>query len=195
VPPSPPSRDDVRSPAWIRDFARDLEPTPGVRRSPAPARPARRARADERGDLDLRRENRQTILAFVRDFEFHVEVPGSTEGGFPYDELLDVLEEAGRDFRADSRRLRDFVKIELLREFEDYPKRVTSTQLSQFADPIIIEWICKRFDLGGVDVRLTRLSPEYARRKRREGWDSRIGIRTGGLRGTIESDGHAVVTV
>lgn len=112
-----------------------------------------------------------------------IRVPGvHPSSGLTYDDLLDILEAQGRDFRAETTALDRFVLSELQLRFEELRRIPTVREFNEAMGLAVLSWIVKRFEGKVRDVKLRRLSLDYARAKRRAGYGDRpIGVRTGSL--------------
>jgi hypothetical protein len=191
----------------IRDTARDLG-RPGT---PQSAQPPRQPPRDTGPSLqDIRRANTALIIAFVAGMRWSLRVPGMhteapTRGmhagsrhriarahrsaTVSNDDLLGYLAAMGKDFGADSRSLHNRVKIDLLNEFENYPRLIQAPQLKQFASAMIIATIVKRIKEDLRDVRITANKPATTARKAALGQSQRVGEAGGGLVSAIEHIG------
>lgn len=110
-------------------------------------------------------------------------VPGAhPSSGLTYDELLDVLEEQGRDFRADTTALRRSVLAEVQTRFEELGRIPTVAEFNEAMGLAVLAWVTKRFEGKVRDFPRRALSIAYARAKKRAGYGDRpIGVRTGSL--------------
>lgn len=135
----------------------------------------------------IRPTDRGAITRWVRErfraSTWALMVPGNHPGSsLTYDELLDVLEEQGRDFRADSTALDRFVLAELQTRFEQLGRIPTVAEFNEAMGIAVLTWITKRFEGKVRDFPRRRLTLEYARAKKRAGYGDRpIGVRTGAL--------------
>lgn len=149
----------------------------GFAAPPAP----RPSPADRAAAAALRRSLAAALGRFARALEFTVTVPGTHHSGLSNDELFEVLAAQGRDFAADTRRLRDHVRIGLLQAFGDAEAVPLLLDVEQEAKALVLAWVAARMDGRIRDERLTPLTPRYAARKRRLHPDRPIGIATGAL--------------
>ena len=112
-----------------------------------------------------------------------LQVPGvHPSSSLEYDELLDILEAGGRDFRADTTALNRFVLAELQMRFEELGRFPLVREFNEAMGLAVLSWVVKRFEGKVRDVKMRRLTLAYARRKKRDGYGDRpIGVRTGSL--------------
>lgn len=162
----------------VRDRAEDL-----------PREKVGTVRPDSRGVIV------RTIREMFRARAWTLEVPGVHPGsGLEYDELLDILEEHDRDFRADTPALNRFVLAELQLRFEELGRTPTVREFNEAMGLAVLAWIVKRFAGTVRDVKLRRLTIPYAKRKRRMGYGDRpIGTATGSLAHRVAEFGRVNV--
>lgn len=130
---------------------------------------------------------------FAKRMDWTLNVPGS-HGEVSNAVLLGYLAEQGRDFAADTRSLRDHVRLVLQTKFEGYQRAPNAVELKRVAAEAILAWIVARFDNKVRDIRIKRNAPAYSLFKRKHGFDSRPGIRTGQLRDAVRDDGSIKIT-
>jgi hypothetical protein len=102
-----------------------------------------------------------------------------------YEELFEILQGQGRDFAADSPRLRAYIESALKEQFGDSKRAPGVQQARQIAGAAIIEWILNRLERGLRDVPIKPNDPAYRRWKQKYAAYSRVGMRTGALRNRI----------
>jgi len=112
-----------------------------------------------------------------------MQVPGvHPSSGLTYDDLLDILEAQGRDFRAESSALNRFVLAELQLRFTELGRMPLVKEFNEAMGLAVLAWIVKRFEGKVRDVKMRRLTLDYARRKKALGYGNRpIGVATGSL--------------
>ena len=135
----------------------------------------------------VRPDDKGVITRWIRErfraSTWRVEVPGVHPGSsLEYDDLLDILEEQGRDFRAETPALKRFVLAELQIRFEELGRTPTVAEFNEAMGLAVLAWIVKRFAGTVRDVKMRRLTLAYARRKKRAGYGNRpVGTATGSL--------------
>ncbi len=125
---------------------------------------------------------------FSRAFHWALSIPGTHYSGLSNDALAEVLAAQGRPFLSDTPELRDHVRERLsagLREWD-------SERAVAIAARATRDWIVARIERGGVDVELDALDPDYRAQKTADGFDRRIGIKTGAWLGSVK---NAVVEI
>lgn len=135
------------------------------------------------------------FAALARRLSFVLRVPGTHPGGLSYERLLAILAEQGRDFAADSKRLRAHIATAWLEQFGGATRAPGQAQLKQFAAAAIIEWFVARFDSGLRDVPIKSNDSAYRAWKRRHAAYSAPGMRSGKLRDRIKNQGNVKVTL
>lgn len=153
----------------------------------------RDARVARQQAAALKRALGEHLKTFARTLGFAVVVPGTHAGGISNQALFDLLAAQGRDFGANTRRLRDHVKIALLDAFEGEPIVPLVFEVQRVAAEAVLEFVAARLDGQVTDVRLAPLSPEYRKAKRRAGYGGRPGTRTGALRDAVLGHGRVVL--
>lgn len=158
-------------------LSRELRTGIEEREPDLPARKAGTVRPTDRGAIT------RWVRERFRASTWSLFVPGQHPGSaLSYDELLDVLEEQGRDFRADSTALDRFVLAELQIRFEELGRIPTVAEFNEAMGLAVLSWITKRFEGKVRDFPRRRLTLRYARDKKRAGYGDRpIGVRTGAL--------------
>lgn len=154
-----------------RDLSRGLDDAP----SSTPRRPDRITAA--------------AVTRWVREraraTTWSLAVPGYHPGSdLTYDELLDVLEEQGRDFRADTTALRRSVLADVQLRLADLGRMPLAREFNDAFAAAVLAFIAKRFGVGGFvrDIKPRRLTLAYAKRKAADGYGANpIGVRTGAL--------------
>lgn len=146
-------------------------------------------RPDERGLIT------RTVREMFRARSWSLDVPGVHPGsGLEYDALLDIFEEHGRDFRAETPALNRFVLAELQTRFEELGRLPTQREFNEVMGLAVLAWIVKRFAGTVRDVKMRRLTMAYAHRKRRLGYGNRpIGTATGSLAHRVAEFGRVTV--
>ena len=124
------------------------------------------------------------MRAFADRLRFTLRIPGTHPSGLSYEELFDILARQGRDFGADSPRLRGHIRYALREQF-DGGRPPGKAQLRQIAEAAILEWILSRIETGLRDVPIRPNDSKYRRWKMRYAAYSRVGMRTGALRDRI----------
>ena len=135
------------------------------------------------------------FVALARRLSFVLRVPGSHPRGLSYDELLAILAEQGRDFAADSKRLREHIAIAWREQFGGATRAPGQAQLKQFAAAAILEWIVARFETGLRDVPIKPNDSAYRAWKRRHAAYSVPGMSSGKLRDRVKNQGNVKVTL
>lgn len=137
----------------------------------------------------------RAIRARVRGVSWRLQVPGVHPGSsLTYDELLDVLESQGRDFRAQTSAMDRFVLAEVQTRFERHTHIPLMREIDEVIALAVLSWVVKRFEGKVRDERLRRLTLDYARRKKRDGYGDRpIGVRTGALALRLAEFGRVIV--
>ena len=159
--------------ALARDLRRELDD-----REPAlPARKPGTVRPADRGAIT------RWVRERFRASTWSLFVPGDHPGSsLTYDELLDILEAQGRDFRADSTALRRFALAELQTRFEKLGRMPTAAEFNEAMGLAVLSWITKRFEGKVRDFPRKGLTIAYARAKKARGYGDRpIGVATGAL--------------
>jgi len=136
---------------------------------------------------------RPALKAFAQRLTFTLRVPGAHPSGLAYDELLRILADQGRDFAADSTKLRDHVARALVEQFGDDRRPPGLTQLRQIAAAAILEWVLTRLEMGNRDVPIKPNEPGYRAWKQRNANYSRPGMRSGALRDQLRDKGRVAV--
>lgn len=142
---------------------------------------------------DARAQQRLIYETFARALSYALQVPGVHPSGLRYDELLRILAEQGRDFTADSTRLREYVARGLAAEFADARRPPGVTVLRQIAGALILEWVLNRLEGQLRDVPIKPNAPVYRAWKRRHAAYSAVGMRTGALRNVLRDKARVVV--
>ena len=130
----------------------------------------------------------QALRTFARNLSFALRVPGVHPSGIHYDELLDILAAHGRDFAADSDRLRKHVEQGLLDEF--HGKTATASERRDVAAALILQWVLSRLEGQLRDVPIASNASTYRAWKRKNARYSAPGMRSGALRDAIKSRGQ-----
>jgi hypothetical protein len=134
------------------------------------------------------------LKAFARRLDYVLRIPGTHPSGLSYDELFGILARQGRDFAADSPRLRGHIARVLEEQFGDSRRAPGVTQVRQFAESAILDWILNRLERGLRDVPIKPNDPAYRRWKQKYAAYSRVGMRTGALRNRIRDNARVKVT-
>lgn len=136
------------------------------------------------------------IRPFARDFAWTLHVPGGYASGASFDDVIGYLAAGGRPFGLeDTKALHDHVRRGLIARFEGTSRMPSLAQLAAATEPLVIEWVLKRFDGLVKDTRRTpRLHATVAAYRRAGLSDKPLGQRTGTLRDRIASDGQVAVT-
>jgi len=132
------------------------------------------------------------LTAFARRLQYTLRIPGTHPSGISYEELFEILANQGRDFGADSPRLREHIRYALREQFEG-GRPPGKAQLRQIAEAAIIEWIVSRIETGLRDVPIKPNDPKYRRWKMKNAAYSRVGMRTGALRDRIRDNARVKI--
>lgn len=133
------------------------------------------------------------LRAFARRLDYALKIPGSHPSGISYDELFSILQDQGRDFAADSPRLRAHIERALEEQFGDSKRPPGVQQVKQIAGAAIIEWILNRLERGLRDVPIKPNDPKYRRWKQKYAAYSRVGMKTGALRNRIRDNARVKI--
>jgi len=136
---------------------------------------------------------RPALKAFAQRLTFSLRVPGAHPDGLAYDELLGILAAQGRDFAADSAKLRTHVANALVEQFGDDRRPPGVTQLRQIAAAAILEWVLLRLESQLRDVPIKPNDPAYRAWKKRFAAYSAVGMRSGALRNALRDKGRVTV--
>lgn len=132
------------------------------------------------------------MRAFADRLRFTLRIPGTHPSGLSYEELFDILARQGRDFGADSPRLRGHIRYALREQF-DGGRPPGKAQLRQIAEAAILEWILARIEMGLRDVPIKPNESSYRRWKVKHAAYSRVGMRTGALRNRIRDNARVKI--
>ena len=149
------------------------------------------SRAVEADAKAQRARNEQALRTFARNLSYSLRVPGIHPSGLHYDELLDILAAQGRDFTADSSKLRAHVEKGLLEELGDGPS--TAAERRSVAAALILQWVLNRLERQLRDVPIKSNESTYRAWKRKHARYATPGMRSGALRDAIESRGQVIV--
>lgn len=152
------------------------------------------ARVAERPGAALRRALTAQLREFARAMGFELVVPGTHTGGIANQRLLEILAARGWDYGADTRRLREYVRLTLLNEFADADAVPLRLEVEQVAAGAILEWVARRLERRATDIDRPALSPQYARAKRRRFGTGRAGSASGELAESVTGLGRIVFT-
>ena len=137
----------------------------------------------------------RAINSIGRGFTVALAVPGKHYSGLSYDELLDILEAQGRDFRATTPTMRKAVLAAVTARLENARAMPTEREIRDALADEALAWIAKRFAGKVRDERLRALTLPYARRKAKDGYGGEpIGTRTGALASRVEDYGRVTLT-
>lgn len=159
--------------------------------------------ADRFGDVEPRTTRKRAtpaeivraVRGVVRTVTLALEVPGVHYSGLEYDHLLEILASQGRDFDADTETMRSAILAEVSLELENLGRMPTAKAIREAVARAALAWILKRMTGKVRDVRIRRLTMNYARAKRAAGYGGRpIGIRTGSLALRVAEFGRVKVT-
>ncbi len=114
---------------------------------------------------------------YAAGFTFELIVPGAHYNGISNQGLLEVLARQGRDFAADTPKLREHVRHALVAAFQH--QEWDDDTAGQIAQDAILAWIVDRIESQGVDIPLAPLTPDWSAWKAHKGYDSRIGVAKG----------------
>lgn len=157
----------------------------------AAASPSTPSRRGALSDAQVDRE----VSRMAREVEWSLGVPGRHYSGLSYDELLDVLEAQGRDFRGDTSALRRAVLADVQIRLAGIGRAPTWAEFRALYAEAVLAWVVKRFDAKVRDVPVRRLTVAYAKRKAADGYGGNpIGTRTGSLAARVEDYGRVTVT-
>lgn len=167
----------------------------GFAAAPSLAEAARRQADLERAQArELRRQLGAALRTFAATFGWReIVVPGTHPGGIGNQDLFDLLADRGWRYGADTRRLRDHVRVTLLSEFEDATTVPLRFEVEQVAVGAVLEWIARRLDRDVTDIDRPALAPAYARAKRRRFGSGRAGSASGALAAAVRR-GRLVLT-
>jgi hypothetical protein len=175
MPPPPPRDDTGRGVGFaVRDLVREY------------TQPSLTSDFVRRGLLE------SAARQFVSQLAFTLDIPGEHYSGLSNQHLFDILAAQGRDFGARSRELDEHVRVELIREFSDYPYVPSSTLFRQVTGDIIAEWVVARMEGTIRDVPIRPLAAPTLAFKRKHGFDHRVGIMRGDLLESVKSMGVRV---
>lgn len=156
------------------------------------------ARAQDRIAEAQRREFKRTLGEYLRQtartFGYEVVIPGTHDGGLSNQALFELLAERGWNYGADTRRLRDYVKLALLDAFDASDLVPLRFEVEQTIAGAVLEWVARRLDRTVSDVRRPALAPAYARAKRRRFGSGRAGSARGDLADAIRDHGRLVIS-
>ena len=160
-----------------RALSNDLAAGLSERESPLPLASPGKVRPADLGAIT------RWVRERFRASTWRVQVPGVHPGsGLTYDDLLDILEAQGRDFRAESTALNRFVLAELQIRFRELGRMPLVKEFNEAMGLAVLAWVVKRFEGKVRDVKIRRLTLAYAHEKKRAGYGDRpIGVRTGSL--------------
>lgn len=160
-----------------RALASDLRDAVDEREPSLPARRVGAVRPTDRGAIT------RWVRERFRASTWSLFVPGRhPTSSLTYDELLGILEEHGRDFRAETPAMRRYALAEVQTRFEELGRIPTVAEFNEAMGLAVLAWIIKRFEAKVRDVPMRRLTLDYARAKKRAGYGDRpIGVRTGSL--------------
>lgn len=147
-------------------------------------------------EADARQQQRhveQALRTFARKLTYSLHVPGSHPDGISYDDLLDVLASQGRDFTADSTKLRDYVERGLLEEFAGDTTPPSASERKQIAAALVLRWILNRLESQLRDVPIKSNHAAYRAWKRKHARYSAPGMKSGALRDAIKRHGEVTV--
>ncbi len=122
---------------------------------------------------------------FSRAFHWSLSIPGTHYSGLTNDALLEILAAQGRPFASDTPQLRDHVRDRLVAAFGAAvwePERAVDVTARA-----VREWIVRRIEQQGLDVKLDELDDDYRDAKVAHGFDRRIGIKTGAWLGSVKN--------
>ena len=133
------------------------------------------------------------LRAIAQRLTYVLRIPGTHPSGIAYADLVAILAAQGRDFTADSPRLRAHVAYALVEQFGGDTRVPGLPQIKQIAAAAIIEWFVARIDSGQRDVPIKPNDPAYRAWKRKHAAYSVPLMRTGALRNRVRD--NATVTV
>ena len=136
--------------------------------------------------------NTAQLRAFARSLQYVMRIPGS-HGSISNEDLLDILAGGGRDFAADSPRLRAHIAEALIEQFAGDRRMPGATQLRQIASAAIVEWVVMRFENMLRDVPIKPNASAYRAWKRTHATYTAPGMQTGALRTAIKERGRAKI--
>lgn len=149
----------------------------------------------ERAATESERKQRERVEAalkrFARSLTYALHVPGTHPSGLSYDALLDILAAQGRDFTADSKRLRAYVEQGLLAEFDG--AMPSARERNEVAAGLVLRWILNRLEGQLRDVPIKPNDGRYRAWKRGHTRYSAPGMRSGALRDAIKRRGEITV--
>tara|TARA_R110000868_G_scaffold62436_1_gene188645 strand:+ start:291 stop:719 length:429 start_codon:yes stop_codon:yes gene_type:complete len=136
--------------------------------------------------------NTAQLRAFARSLQYVMRIPGS-HGAISNEDLFDILAQGGRDFGADSPRLRAYITEALVAQFAGDKRMPGQAQLRQIASAAIVEWVVMRFENMLRDVPIKPNASAYRAWKREHATYTAPGMRTGALRTAIKERGRAKI--
>lgn len=139
---------------------------------------ARTERATAKAAKPTPKQVSATVRAFIASMDWRLEIPGTHYSGLSNQALLEVRENEGRDFAADTVQLRQYLRRELADRFAGFERTPTLADLQALTSKLIVNYIANERVLGdGGDVLLPALSPAYAAWKRKQGKGNKpIGV-------------------
>lgn len=141
------------------------------------------------------RQHEAALRSFAQTLQFALRVRGRHSGGVSYEQLLGILAAQGRDFAADSPKLREHVAKGLVEEFGADKRMPAREQLRQIAGALILEWILNRLERSLRDVPIRPNDGAYRAWKRRNARYSAPGMRSGELRNAIRDSGRIKISL
>lgn len=125
---------------------------------------------------------REVVAAFSRVVRFEIHVPGDRKPGLSYDALLARLDAQGREFLMPTVAQKQLLAARMQQAFRGFSHVPSVQELrAEHTKQLRLQIANERFG-GGGDLKLTKLTPPYAARKRRDGYGGcPIGVRTGKL--------------
>lgn len=160
--------------------------------SPTPQLDAlrRRARAAREARAAFKRTLGAALRAFAASLGFELTIPGGHPGGISNQDLFDLLAERGWDWGANTKRLRDHVRVALLAEFDGADAVPLRIEVERVAADAILTWVAARLDGRATDVARPALSDAYRKAKRRRYQIGRAGTASGALRDAVLEKGR-----
>lgn len=134
------------------------------------------------------------LRQFARSFGYELVIPGTHTGGIGNQALFALLAERGWNYGADTKRLRDYVRVSLLSEFEDEPVVPLAFEVEQVAAGAVLEWVARRLDRDVTDIPRPALAASTAKAKRKRFGVGRAGSASGELAAAIRARGRIVLS-
>jgi hypothetical protein len=136
-----------------------------------------------------------SLRSVASTLQYALRIRGHHSSGISYQKLVGILAAQGRDFAADSRRLRDHVAKGLVEEFADDARAPSRESLKQVAGALILEWVLNRLERNLRDVPIRSNASAYRAWKRKHSKYSAPGMRSGELRDALAESGRIAISL